>query len=357
MKSFLRNAKRPRVWFGIFLGFLTLEVCARIDGYVSYGTPFFSHDSIDTLYTTDALGKHGKANARYRKWKLNSLGYRGPELHSGRQRIICIGASETFGLYEDEDREYPRQLERELNRRLGRDAFDVVNVAYAGLTLNNEVQRLPGIIKTVQPRIALIYPALANYIWNPTEAAHAPVETSTPPPSNFEFRILDNFGALAKNVTPLAVQTWIRQMQIDRQTRRHPAMKRLPEASIERFRSELNLLVRKLQAAGVEPVLVTHATRFGKSVTPENRPYLVAWRKFYPTLAEEGFLDMESRMNAVIRQVASKQKLHLIDIAEELPAESRYFADFAHFTNEGSRVMAGLLADGLQPLISIRKTD
>src|SRR5437016_13078311 len=114
---------RPRGALAVLLVVLTLEVCARVDNYVSYGMPFFGSDSIDSLYTTDRLGKCGLPNARYRKWKLNSLGYRGPELHPGRQRIICIGASETFGLYEDEGQEYPRQLERELNRRAGHEAF------------------------------------------------------------------------------------------------------------------------------------------------------------------------------------------------------------------------------------------
>src|SRR5258708_25236363 len=169
----------------IFLAMMTLEFCARLDNYVSYRTPFFGADSLDTLFTMDRLGKRGKPNARYRKWRLNSLGYRGPELHAGRTRIICIGASETFGLYEDEDQEYPRQLERELNRRAGRDAFEVVNAAYAGLVLDNEMQRLPEIAETVRPQIALLYPSLANYIWLPVASVHPPLPTVAPAPPRF----------------------------------------------------------------------------------------------------------------------------------------------------------------------------
>jgi hypothetical protein len=48
------------------------------------------------------MGQHGRPNAQYLKWKLNSLGFRGPELDPGATRILCVGSSETFGQYESE---------------------------------------------------------------------------------------------------------------------------------------------------------------------------------------------------------------------------------------------------------------
>src|SRR5439155_24190845 len=135
------------------------------------------------------------------------------------------------------------------------------------------------IVEKIHPRMALIYPSLANYIWISATKVGAPVQTENLAPPRFEFRILDNVHALAKKVTPEFIQAKMWQMEIERETPRHPVMARLPESTIRRFQSELERLTQGLRAAGIEPVLVTHATRFGKSVSPEDRAYLIGWRK------------------------------------------------------------------------------
>jgi hypothetical protein len=60
---------------------LTLEVCARVDDWVSYGaSPFGLYDN-SLLGAFDKMGQHGRPHGQYLKWKLNSLGFRGPELN------------------------------------------------------------------------------------------------------------------------------------------------------------------------------------------------------------------------------------------------------------------------------------
>ena len=99
-------------------------------------------------------------------------------------------------------------------------------------------------------------------------------------------------------------------------------------------------------------MLVTHATRFGERVEPDERPVLIAWRKFYPILAEDGFLDMEQRLNDVIRETAAEHQVLLVDAAHLMPHGPRYFAEFVHFTDAGARQMAILIADHLQPALA-----
>src|ERR1039458_1163324 len=95
-------------------------------------------------------------------------------------------------------------------------------------------------------------------------------------------------------------------------------MERLPEENVERFRENLTTLIGALRGHQVEPVLVTHATVFGATLSPRDRDLLTAWRKFYPMLREDGFIDMEQRMNRVIRETASREELTLIDPAHEI---------------------------------------
>jgi hypothetical protein len=59
-------------------------------------------DSFSVLFEEDSNGVHYNIpNARYEKWEINSLGFRGKEIDlekkEGQIRIVCLGVSETFG--------------------------------------------------------------------------------------------------------------------------------------------------------------------------------------------------------------------------------------------------------------------
>lgn len=330
-----------------------LEICARLDDVLSYGAPFWGSYNNESLLMADKIGKWGKPDARYEKWKLNSLGYRGPELQPGTVRIVCFGASETFGLYEAPDEEYPRQLERELNKLAGKLEFQVVNAAFPGETLPTAILRVPEVVSQIHPSYALIYPSPATYI-EITPRSVSPARAPRPESLNdriLELRISERVGNLLKSALPKAVQTKLRQFQIERDTTHVRVMQTLPEANVERFREDLVSLVKSLRAHGVEPVLVTHATIFGSTLTPEDRDLLIEWRKFYPILDEGGFIDMERRMNQAIRETAACEKLYLIDAANEIPPGPDNFADMVHFTTSGAEIMAADLAVGLKPVL------
>jgi lysophospholipase L1-like esterase len=353
-----------RCVLGVVIFVVVLELCARVDDALSYGAPLSGPYSSENLFLQDQIGKRGRPGARYQKWRLNSLGYRGPELRSETIRIECIGASETFGLYEAEGREYPRQLERDLNSRARKDSFQVVNVALVGQTVATAALRVPETVDEIHPTIAIIYPSVADYIWlawvrdNPVSSATSRMTDSGQPRVRIriELRITERVGNLLKQALPQFVQTKLRQLVIDEDTvkNHYPIMDRVPNENVRRFQKDLLRLVAALRARGVEPVLVTHATVFGNLLPVRDWDLLVAWRKFYPMLREGGFLDMEQRMNDVIRAVASQEQILLIDASNEMPPGRKYFVDFSHFTTAGAEMMASLLADGLEPLIDAR---
>ena len=337
-----------RVALGAVVFVLVLELCARLDDRLTYGAPVLASYSDQNLYENDQLGKRGKPNARYRKWVLNEFGYRGPRIEKDRIHIACFGASETFGLYESEDQEYPRQLERELNARAGRPVYQVVNVAYPGLTLPTATERVPEVVARVQPRIALIYTTPSFYIDMPPKELRQHMKALPPPV--FESRLSERAQNVIKSVLPEAAQTWLREWQIRRALRSQAAIERVPDDVVRRFGEDLAELLQALRARGVEPVVVTHANAFGDGGHPD-RDLLVAWRKFHPKLKEEGFLDMEQRMNQEMRAAAASQGVPVIDIAREIPPGRKYFADFEHFTDAGAALMAERLADGLAPVL------
>ena len=105
-----------------------------------------------------------KPYASFRDYRLNSLGFRGPEVRPGGTRVVCIGASETFGLYEDPGQEFPRQIEYDLNAKSPSMEFQVVNAGLVGQTIRTAAVRIPQYVQELHPQFAVIYPTPANCI-------------------------------------------------------------------------------------------------------------------------------------------------------------------------------------------------
>jgi hypothetical protein len=123
-------------------------------------------------------------------------------------------------------------------------------------------------------------------------------------------------------------------------------------ASLPSYRNRLQEIVRVTRAHEIQPVFVTQPALFGDSVDPVTGVDLSVVQ-----VSGRGNGHLEWRLleevNDVTRAVAAEHGLLLIDLARLLPKDSRYFYDFLHFTNEGSRrvgeIVAAPLAAALGP--------
>lgn len=331
-------------WIGYsLLALLTLELCARSEDLARQGAPFWQPFSIESVFQHGEFGREGRPGAHFGKWQMNSLGFRSPEPQPGKVRVLTFGASETFGLYESPGMEYPRQLEQALQRNGMPDA-EVVNIALPGLRVGH-AEYLARAVRELQPAWVLIYPTPANYI--EAESAYcgqhaAPVPP--PPVKTLELRVAGKLGEQAKQVVPPEVTTALKRLSIRLAERRIVPVDQLPQATLDRYRDDVECAVRTVEALGVKVVLATHATMFGPDLQPGDGQMLSAWRSFYPELREAGFLDMERRANESLRTLAAQRGLPLIDAAARIPGGRRQFADFVHFTDEGARQMSELAA-------------
>jgi glycosyltransferase involved in cell wall biosynthesis len=328
----------------LFLG--TWEVAARLDDWLTAGASPWRPYGIGTLFRPSTVGREGVPYARFGKWHMNGLGFRGDPPVAGRDRVLTFGASETFGQYESPGREYPGLLEEELEARVpGR--YDVLNVALPGMRIGR-MAYLERVLLETHPRYVVIYPSPANYIGTEAPFCH---QRAAPVPSPITMadhvRILGKLDALAKRALPPGVMNALREIDLWWASRRIPVAPRVPEGTIRAFRIDLECAVDTTLAHGGVPVLATHANAFGGEVQERDRPLLTAWRRFYPELAGPGFLDLERRANDVVREVAARRGLPLFDAAAEIPPGPETFADFVHFTDAGSRAMARGLAGAI----------
>ena len=337
-----------RLVLGTGIALAVWEASARIEDWWKEDAPLLGRHDYSVLLTEDEVGVHGRPHAHYAKWRLNSLGYRGPELQPASERLLAIGASETFGLFERAGHEYPRLLENALHQLPDLGQIQVVNVALAGQGLPAATSRIPIFSAQIRPRWAFIYPSLASYISPPPPFVH---RAAAQPRSPWHLRVADRIDTLLKRSLPAELQLTLKKLLIWKAVRGQTVLATIPDSRLALFEQDLSELVQALRAHGIAPILITHATRFGPVLQTEDQAMLVSWRKFYPELAEQGFLDMEFRLNQRMREVARRLQTPWIDAAAEMPPGPKMFADFSHFTDEGSQQMASLLARKLQPLL------
>src|SRR3954470_4748359 len=110
----LRHARTvAAVIVALPLALVAAEVTTRFDDWLRYGMPIVaSADEIEDLRVADTLGVRGRPYGRYMRYHLDNYGFRGPSdvtvaRRPGCERIMVLGASETFGISEPDGFEYP----------------------------------------------------------------------------------------------------------------------------------------------------------------------------------------------------------------------------------------------------------
>jgi hypothetical protein len=118
----------------------------------------------------------------------------------------------------------------------------------------------------------------------------------------------------------------------------------VPAERLALFREHLDSLVTDIRAAGAVPVLVTHAMRFGDKLDPLDHDLLRSWRQFTPRATETVLMRFEVESAAMVRELARDRDLPIADVAALMTGQTRWFADFTHFNDQGAGVAAQSIA-------------
>ncbi len=346
----------------------SLEITTRIEEWVRFRTPLLTrYRSQLDLIVRDEQGAHGRPNARFRKWEINNLGLRGPQLSSakapGVYRIATLGASETFGLYESPHHEFPRQLEDILNRAVRNGGLcgsiirqvEVLNAALPGMSMPTSVQDLSGRLKQYGLDIVVYYPSPPQYLGNEGPQSALPdwfgAEGELSWSRDLEPRVLARLHTQIKRLPPDAARRWLRQRERTARVRTYPSgwlFETIPLDRLDAFESDLRRLVGTTRALGASPVLVTHANAF-HTARPLHPDYLHALEKYFPRATGSTILGFDSAAAEVTRTVAADSGAILVDGRDVLSHPRKaLFADFDHFTDRGAGVLAEAIAERLR---------
>jgi len=356
-------------WLSVVLVFLVAaEVFARLDDTITWGAPFLSPYSNERLLNQDSLGFRGRPNFRYQKWRMNNLGFRGPDIAPspapGVRRIAVIGASETFGLFESDGAEYPARMQVILDS-IAPGRYEVINVALPGLSLASMVPYIQRAVVPTSASILVIYPTPSFYLdVRPLSLEYIPPRYQPPALLHFggwtlersalSSRLVGKGREVLKQLIPNVVVTKVRESRLAARRAAHDSSwvwRTVPADRMETFRSSLNRLVASAKKEGLQPLLVTHANRFSGALQdtagPDRRHIVSPLSLYYPQASPSVLVGADSVANAIMCEVGAAQGVPVVEAERQIPASPAYFADFVHFTDVGADRMARLVVQGI----------
>jgi len=339
---------------------LALELTTRAEEWIRFRVPFANrYRAQSELLVRDADGMHGRPNATFLKWRMNALGLRGPEVSvakaPGSLRVVATGASETFGLYESPGREFPRQIEDSLRARWACSPgapVEVLNAAFAGMTIPTIVQDLRNRIRRLAPDVVLLYPTPPMYLDDTPPVAAQPdsaVPLGGSAPSAWRAlypRSAERIRNEVKELVPEPVLRQARSRIIEQAGARRDSawrFREVPRDRLEQFDHDVRVWVGTVRGLGATPVLITHANAFAGGQRDRGR--MVQWERFHPRATGETLIAFDSAARGVLLGIGRDSTVAVADVWASLRAsDEQPFADYTHFLDRGAAALAGVVA-------------
>jgi hypothetical protein len=352
----------------ILIFFITMEICARVDDKIKYNAPFMGQYDSSRLRAYDADGiRYNVPNSRYEKWIINELGFRGPvfplKKPANVKRIVCLGASETFGLYETPGNEWPESLRKILDVD---HRFQVINASVVGLTLGGYKKYIDKHILRISPDILVLYINPFDYcLSNEKSAKKQEIIEAKPRQKGLEYffkryvgspRVSTKFKQAIKEVVPLNIlkkyQNYSMQKQVNQLEKRKLGQQRpsdyVKQENLDRFENDLIVLIEYLKNKGITVITSSYPTLISTDNLDEYKEIFLDARRYTILLSLNGMIDASDRFNYIVEKVANKSDAIFIDNNKYVPKTIRYFGDNVHYTDEGANIIALNFADTLK---------
>jgi lysophospholipase L1-like esterase len=294
----------------------------------------------------------------------NALGFRGPDPPrdlASRLTLVTIGGSTTECLFLSDGKTWTDVIARRLAARAP-DSW-VNNAGLDGQSTFGHLVLLRTVVAALRPTLA-VFLVGANDVGleaaNTYDAALAPSRAGLQAVGRFVIAHSE-LASVAQNLyrAGRARQRGFGHSQVDLATANRLALDQtVMDATVRKYRetldgyaARLTAIVNLSRASGIVPVLVTQPALFGDVVDPPTGVDLATVQ-----VNGRGNGSLEWRVlelyNDVTRRVAGEQHADLIDLARELPKDSRLFYDFLHFTNEGAAQVGAIVSAHLEPSLA-----
>jgi lysophospholipase L1-like esterase len=348
-----------RILLFVLIFSFVMEISARIDDKLTYNAPLWKKYDYSILLEYDEEGlRHNVPNARFEKWKINSLGFRGPEIEAEKKkqfRIVCLGASETFGLYESEGQEWPSQLASMLKNKYPH--VEIINASVVGLGANKIKTYLEKYVMPLNPDLLILYQGFYDHAVKQDHEENAIPKNAKPKTKSLrrireelkdQVRILSKLKETIKKCLPDWLGTQISIWKSKRAIlRRQKAVLKdkapwdeVSEQNILAFESYLEEFLVYFKKKSIVPVFSTYPTLITKENSDKYKKIILDYRRFVVELSEEGMIDASNKFNEAIKRISRRLNVAWVDNNGLIPKTTEYFGDNVHYTDKGAQVVA-----------------
>jgi lysophospholipase L1-like esterase len=353
------------VLLGLTLALMALEILLRVVQPVEYrvrGNKIALPRDKSYVIDNDKIDRLD----RVIYFTRNRLGFRGeppPKNFAQTLTILTVGGSTTECFHVSDGKTWPDLLARRLKGKF--HPLWLNNAGIDGHSTFGHLVLMKDYIVQLKPKVVLFFVgvndrALPDY---------GPLDKKTlkKPAANFRLALLDNLARYSEVVNyavNLNRHSKARRLGLVHANVDFARLKTL-EVPGESLNSMLNYhraqylipYARRLQELidmsrehAIEPVFMTQPIIYGEVIDPVSGADLgkvdiggvngkVSW-------------EIMKLYNEVLKQVAAKNQVPLIDLAAEMPKNSRYFYDTAHFTNEGCQIVAQIIEPHLASFLA-----
>lgn len=282
----------------------------------------------------------------------NALGIRGDPLpeRAAAWRLLCVGGSTTECLYLDDGETWPRLLQDHLAARWKRPVW-VGNVGISGYATTEHLPFLEQFEHLEQMDQVLVMAGFNDLVLTALGGRRPILAPRVEPRwSRWDATVL--LKRVQESFRGVPFQDPAGQWIEERRKLRRPAPRvpDLPDLGPEcdAFEARLEAIVALCRTRGVQVALATQAVLWRADLEPAGEELLwCGWtrdrRSYYTAGALRGAME---RFNQRVAAVAARNGLPLVDVAA-LPSETSLFYDDCHFTEEGARRVAEIVARAL----------
>lgn len=319
-------------------GFGLAEATVRVREFLKYGSG--GRD----LFARTVDPKSGLtipvANQDTGRVRINSLGFRGPEITGTKPastvRLAFLGSSTTF-CTENSSNEatWPHLVWKALSERYqGKVQFDYLNAGFPGYRLQEDSLNLKYRVAPLKPDVIVIYEATNDLTLDTRPlAVQQGLLHGKPEDPGFLARHSLLYYLIEKNL----------QMKARQQQAVSGAARLVydPDALAKGFHDRLKQLVEDSQAVAPVVAVATFSHKFRRDQSRQEQLRACVTSLYYmPYMSVDGLLVGFDAYNRAIRDVARETGAILIDGEDAIPGDDEHFNDSVHFKDPGSVLMA-----------------
>lgn len=298
-------------------------------------------------------------------FSTNNMGFRGDSLiqpkPASEYRVFVIGGSTTENLFIDDEFGFERQIQNQLKDSTGNRIYKIYNAGKSGDATPDHLAILSNRIVHLQPDLIILFPGIndLNRLAAKYDYLHYPVASAEPRRnwvvdlkfflSNFQI-VRRTINVLNKDEQSSRTSIFLKTNYADkvREVQELPLNPNFPEVDFSIYERNLMSFIGVCRSQNIDLMFLTQ-THTWDSKEKDNLDF----RHWMVGIGQERYNPKDlaaslNGMNMILKNIAEKEGISLLDLEQAIPKNTEYFFDDCHFNKKGVLTSAEIIAEKIQ---------